>query len=185
MFSTLDSEVRSTWIKAIRECTADCLEKPLLTTKSLVAAEAVAIQVLRDALIAEDLGTITSSAAPNRLNTAAPRVGTVSSVRLPPTRARVGGIARAAHPVGVVRSNSFSKTYAAGVGKAEAELGNDGRKLSTAGAAALVKEELALGVNKFRKSGHEIASIAENNSLLPLMLSMLSGAASVSASPTS
>ena len=54
MFSTLDANIRGAWTQALQKRTASCLATPLPLTKSLAAAEAVAVQVLRDALIAPE-----------------------------------------------------------------------------------------------------------------------------------
>ena len=190
MFSTLSQDVRARWTKGLRERIESCVARPPPATRALLAGEMVAVQVLRDALIApEDPPPLTSFAAPSpRLNTAAPRFGTAGPLMphlAPPRSGRTGtgNSARSAQGI-LMRSNSVSKTYAAGIGKVEADLimeNGAGRKASTfstarGGAVGGVREE----ENPFAKAGSEIALITEQNSLLPLVLSFLRAGASVS-----
>ena len=191
MFSTLSQDVRSSWTKGLRERIEACVARPAPASRALLAGEMVAVQVLRDALIApEDPPPLTSFAAPSpRLNSAAPRFGTagplMSHLAPPRSAARTGtgNSARSAQGI-LMRSNSISKTYAAGIGKVEADLiteSGSGRKASTFSAArggqgSAPKEE----EHPFAKAGSEIALITEQNSLLPLVLSFLRAGASVS-----
>lgn len=185
MFSTLSGEVRASWIKYVREGIDTAVAKPLPKNRAILAAEMVAVQVLRDALIAvEEASPLTSFAAPSpRLNTAAPRFGTAGPL-LPlltaPRSARIGTGTSSRGGFGLVRSNSVSKTYAAGVGKGESDLLPDsnvnGRKFSTfglnrGGVGLMNKEETF--EKPFAKRGDEIALITEQNSLLPMVLSFL------------
>lgn len=175
MFSTLDANIRSAWTQALQKRIAACVASPLPPTKALAAAEAVAVQVLRDTLIApEEPSPATSSAAPTlRPNTAAPRFGTASAAaalrsgRLgTPTRASVSG---------PVRSNSFSRTYAAGIGKVEADLKEE--KKAAAGLQRRGSRDEV--VSAFAKRGKDLTLLTEQNSLLPLVLSFLGAGAAV------
>lgn len=190
MFSTLDYEVRNTWTKLLRERIESSLFKPAPISRELLAGEMVAVQVLRDALIvAEDIPPLTSFAAPqSRHNTAAPRFGT-SGALLPllmaaPRSARLGTGMSARSGFGIVRSNSISKTYAAGIGKVENDLipvtsiALNGRKGSQSLVRGLTNKDD--GSESLAKTGEELTLITEQNSLLPLVLSFLRAGVSVS-----
>lgn len=190
MFSTLDAQVRQTFLSAIRECSTTLFHTPPPATRALLAAEAVTFQVLRDALIPPE-PVVTSPAAPSpRLNSAAPRFAT-PTVPTPPVRlGRLGTPTKIPPMTGVagtlVRSNSFSRMYAAGVGKVEldlvAERDRKGAAAAAAGRRASREDQVAQGLvaGQWIKTGTEIAVVAEQNSLLPLVLSFLSVGASVS-----
>lgn len=192
MFSTLSPEVRTNWIRVVRDRIEASVSRPLPTSRALIAAEMVAVSVLRDALIAaEDPPPLTSFAAPSpRLNTAAPRFGTAGPLLpllAPPRSGRLGtGTSSRSGMLGnLIRSNSISKTYAAGIGKGEADLiveNNGARKQSSYGQnRGNIKEE----ENPFAKAGSEIQLITEQNSLLPLVLSFLRAGVSAAPHPVS
>lgn len=206
MFSTLSAEVRMEWLEVARE-RIEVMNKNAATTKTgeeertkgMRAAEMVAIQVLRDALIApEELPptTSTSFAAP-RFNSAAPtRAGTPNAAMQPTPRILNG---RLGTPTGIngarplVRSNSVSKTYAAGIGKGEIDLLPEGplSRRPSPGATLLMSQSIQLQAlrresreetngreegmmgGEFVKSGETIRVITEQNSLLPLVLGFL------------
>lgn len=193
MFSTLDASVRATWLKAIRERTSVCLKTPPPTDAALAAGEAVAVQVLRDSLIQPEEIIAPSSAAPSpRPNTAAPRFGATSSgLPVPPQTGRSRGATPTRPSAGaLVRSNSFSKIYAANF-KFEAD-GQIDKKAAFAGTAAAAAAAArrgsrddsaalaALQSSPWSKSGHEIALTTEQNSLLPMVLSFLGSGLPVS-----
>ncbi|KAK4054965.1 hypothetical protein OIO90_003306 [Microbotryomycetes sp. JL221] len=197
MFSTLDAQLRTQWLQAIRQHTSLCLQKPRPATAALEAGEAVAVQVLRDSLIQPDeqpTSLLTSLAAPSpRPNTAAPRFATTSSglqvgsqTNLPrsrhgtPTRLGAGAL---------TRSQSVSKIYAKEY-RYEADLTVDGnhnnsslaaQKASKSASAAATRrgsrdEAIAtsnLLSSVWSKRGHEIVVTTEQNSLLPVVLSFL------------
>ncbi|KAK4703661.1 hypothetical protein P7C70_g2555, partial [Phenoliferia sp. Uapishka_3] len=183
MFSTLDTDVRAEWLQAVRDCTNACLTAPPPPTRALQAGSAVAVQVLRDALIApESIGTTStpsprptapaSRITPTPLGT--PRLGRLGT----PTRPGLGAM---------VRSNSFSRMYASGIGKVEADLVSErDRKQSIAAQSTRRSSRDDVNLLKaFAKTGKEIQVVTEQNSLLPLMLSFLSAGASVAPHPLS
>lgn len=180
MFSTFDASIRNNWIKSVKDCTADSTKVVPPTTKSLLAAQTVAGQVLQDVLIPPILASNTSSAAPKLTG----GIGIAGFLRpgtamIRPSRSRAGT------PRGGegTRSNSFSKTYAFTTGREEAELGNNG-KVAAKGESIQSSEPDIPFVDRGIKTGHEIALITEQNSLLPIVLSFLSQGASVSIFPS-
>ncbi|KAL8287296.1 hypothetical protein RQP46_003748 [Phenoliferia psychrophenolica] len=184
MLSTLDASVRATWLQAIRERTDACLAAPLPPTRALQAGSAVAVQVLREALIAPE--STLPNAAGSSSTTASPRPTTAtrfaSSVPATPRIGRLGTPTRPGAPAHA-RSNSFSRTYAAGVGKVEADLvAERDRRAQNSSAAAQTRRGSRDDAEKspFVKSGKAIQLVTEQNSLLPLVLSFLSAGAAVS-----
>lgn len=177
MLSTLDAGVRAEWLQAIRKRTNACLTAPPPATRALEAGSAVAVQVLREALIAPESPLPSSTTASPRPNTAAARFGPP----LPPTP-RLGRLGTPTRPGAgaLVRINSFSRTYATGVGKVEADLvAERDRRPSAAQTRRGSRDDTQ--TSPFVKSGKDIQVVTEQNSLLPLVLSFLSVGASVSA----
>ncbi|KAM0747764.1 hypothetical protein T439DRAFT_81628 [Meredithblackwellia eburnea MCA 4105] len=189
MFSTLDADVRATWIQAMRDQALACVQLPPQPTRALAAGEAVAVQVLRDALIAPEPPTVSTAAPSPRPNTAAPRFGPPSTPTAPTRIGRLGTPTKTgAGPGALVRSNSFSRMYAAGVGKVEADLIERDRKQSTTPANVPQPRRGSrddAAPNPFTKTGNEMVMITEQNSLLPLVLSFLSLGTPVAPHPVS
>lgn len=112
MFSMSDHQLRSEWLEALRtgidtSLATQSFHAPTLTRARQVGSS-VSLQVLRDALIQQP----DDKAAPS--TTIQSRPGSAGR--------------RAPSPSARQRSNSFSKTYFVGMGRAESDLNKSGRK---------------------------------------------------------
>jgi hypothetical protein len=192
MFSTPSVQIRNEWFERIKSATEARLKIPLGSTKAIRGAELVAIQVLRDALIApEEINPpLTSFTAHPRMNSAAPSkinrraLGSASTSR---AGTAASCIKSGAVPMSHARSNSISKTYANGMGKGETDLNeNQNRRGSPGGQpsspafgrnASLINTTATATTggreDEWSKKGTDIQLITEQNSLLPLVLSFL------------
>ena len=203
MFSCRDAETRSRWLRLLREriATSAGLESP--PTPAQAAANAVAVQVLRDAVLAPDEPGVLSAGTPSpRPNVVAPRFGrpvTPSTPRgrlgtptRPPTAARSNSISRL-YPVlyrqeaesGEKRTTAATTTTSPGIlTPAASGGGGGGSKSSTANnspdrsTSELSAARLLHG--DFVKSGYELVVTTEQNSLLPLVLTFLNAGLEVS-----
>lgn len=184
MFSTLDGAVRHTWLRRLRDRRKASLELAPATDRARAAADEVAVQVLRDVLIGnEEAPVALSSAAPSpRVNTAAPRFGTPLLSPGGPAKGRLGTSRGAGAGAGagmLVRSNSASRLYPVGAGKAENDLGPSGKPLPAGHANAPPSrrssrdEPASASGHPNARAGTEIATTVEQNSLLPLVLRFL------------
>ncbi|KAI5478706.1 ARF guanyl-nucleotide exchange factor [Pseudohyphozyma bogoriensis] len=191
MFSTLDSDVLKSWVRHVRKLSHACKHAPPSSTKALRAGEVVAVQVLRDALISPEEGNNPQTQSP-ALAAASPRPNTSSKFtgNGTGTPRRLGTPTRPGQGA-LVRSASFSKTYPAGAGKAEGDLGTETRAAGGktgpgggSGTATPMSRRPSAEVNEgppnpFMKTGEEICATTVKNSLLPLMLSFLSAGAEI------
>ena len=174
LFSMGGADAKFTWVETLRKQieTAPLVQED--TPRATKVADAVSLQVLRDALIAPEepvpVLVNTKPTAPNY------RPGFVT----PP--ASRNGLRSAA---GLQRSNSISKTYAHGLGRAEADLGEGRRPSGTLLPGAGAQASAALGRRGSRddtvvvqsRSGTEIITMVQQNSLLPLVLGLASAGA--------
>lgn len=207
MFSCRDAETRSRWLRLLRERIAVSAATPLPATAAQAAANAVAVQVLRDAVLAPDEPGVLSAGTPSpRPNVVAPRFGRPVTPSTP--RGRLGTPTR---PPTAARSNSISRLYPV-LYRQEAESGEKrtataattttttsgmlltpaasgggggGGKTSTANSSpdpATTSELSAARLlhGDFVKSGHELVVTTEQNSLLPLVLTFLNAGLEVS-----
>ena len=175
MFSMTEAENRTQWLAALHAGVerVGVTVKRATTNRTGAIASAVSLQVLRDALISpDDSGGVGSSQ------------GAASAPRRPGT-ASGRGVA------GHARSNSFSRTYPAGLGRGEADLnpadsrqpsrnGPD-RRPSSAGFQGSVsmarrgsKDSVAEALHQAGSlTGHAIVLTACQNSHLPSVLALL------------
>lgn len=176
MFSMTEADLRNKWISCLRAGVENAIaiaNEPNTISKQHHVANAVSLQVLRDALIAPDDPVAVGATLNNNSYTAVSRNG------------RYNSPAKPIH----VRSNSFSKTYAYGPGKAEVGLlGGDTPKLggsisdrrpsgpsisSTIAGRRGSKDEGDGGNASYFKTGNDIVMMVCQNSHLPAVLSML------------
>ncbi|GAA5844941.1 hypothetical protein JCM11251_007275 [Rhodosporidiobolus azoricus] len=194
MFSTTDGPSRTHWLRLLRERIIAALDAPSPGNRTLAAAQAVSIQVLRDVFLPPDepLATVPAAAPSPRPNLAAPRFGQPVAPTVPPRTAgtRVGTPTRPGNQL--VRSNSVSKLYGAHF-RHEADLGGPGSladrrngalvaaNLLTAGRGSIAPvpvlpkdDPVALQASApYIKEGKELVVTTEQNSLLPMLLSFL------------
>ena len=185
LFSMVGADTKFTWVDMLRHRIENSPVPDESTPRATKIAEAVALQVLRDALIAPD---DTAPTLPSN-KVAHGGVGRLGLATPPPSRAGPRPIA------GLQRSNSFSKTYAHGPGRAEADLnGHRPSGGSTVGGAAgfnsLNASNTRAGIagredegTGYFKTGRDIVTIAEQNSLMPLVLGFVSAGVGVDAMP--
>lgn len=199
MFSCRDVESRSRWLHLLRERIAASSSAPAPPTSTQAAAKAVAVQVLRDTLLAPEEPVLSGTAPSPRPNVLAPRFGRPVTPLVP--RGRLGTPTR---PTTSARSNSVSRLYPV-LYRSEAEAsdkrpspairsaGSDGNLLSPSGMSSRVQTtnnspdpangEIATAKavhGAFVKSGDELVLTTEQNSLLPLVLSFLNAGLDVS-----
>lgn len=182
MFSMSDGHLRALWLQELRTgidaCAASLsFHQPTISRARQVAAS-VSLQVLRDALIQPDEpkpNVAPTSSRPSSGNRNAPN----SNVRQ--------------------RSNSFSKTYFVGMGRAETDLNQNFKPGGGPGpspawdqrpSAANMKQNASQiqyqqdEANSERaKTGHELALTATQNSHLPAVLGFLSSTVSSAPHP--
>ncbi|GAA5992856.1 hypothetical protein JCM10908_001376 [Rhodotorula pacifica] len=201
MFSCRDAETRSRWLRLLRERISVCAGAPTPSTSAQAAANAVAVQVLRDAILAPDEPSVLSTGAPSpRPNLLAPRFGRPVTPSTP--RGRLGTPTR---PLTSARSNSISRLYPvlyrqeavsgdkkgkSGPGSAGllAPSGPGAKVSSTSSSPDLASSELAAARflhGNFVKSGHELVLTTEQNSLLPLVLTFLNAGLEAAPQPLS
>lgn len=189
MFSTPDAASRRKVVQTLRDRISKCRSAPSPSTKSLLAAETVAFQILREALIPPE------EAVPR------PLAATSTSFRnrlASPTRGGTPTGAAQDEGLGKPRSNSVSKTYDSGLGKGESALREANKAVvapspnllavagtghSAGGRRRGSKEEVEkIGV--FAQNGMSIVVVTEQNSLLPLVLTFLGEGAEAREKPT-
>ncbi|BGP49334.1 hypothetical protein JCM10450v2_005222 [Rhodotorula kratochvilovae] len=187
MFSCAFAGSRAQWLRLLRDRISASLHARPPADPVLAAAHAAAVQTLRDGFLPPDEPAPLSAAAPSpRPNLAAPRFG--QPVAPPPRTGRLGTPTRAGQAL--ARSNSISRLYPAQF-KHEADIGASGggggrRANGTNGAAARDELEAARTVHgRFLKTGRELVLTAEQNSLLPLLLTFLNGGLEVAPHPLS
>jgi hypothetical protein len=171
------AEAKFTWVDTLRQRIENSPLEQEDTPRATKVAAAVSLQVLRDALIAPDEPVAVLA---NKPSTVPGRPGFIT-----PPGSR-GGLRSGAG--GLQRSNSFSKTYPHGLGKAEADLLTEQRRPS--GGPLTIGQSLnALGRRGSRddsplsKRGLEVITMVQQNSLLPLVLGFASAGAGVDAMP--
>lgn len=199
MFSCRDAETRTRWLRLLREQITVSAATPIPTTPAQAAANAVAVQVLRDAVLTPDEpGPLTAGTPSPRPNVVAPRFGRPVTPSTP--RGRLGTPTR---PPTAARSNSISRLYPV-LYRQEAESGEKRPTAATATATSGMLTPAAPGGGKpstgnnspdpstselsaarlshgdFVKSGHELVVTTEQNSLLPLVLTFLNAGLEVS-----
>lgn len=177
LFSMGTAEAKFTWVDTLRQRIENSPVEQDETPRATKVAQAVSLQVLRDALIAPE------EPAPILVNK--PSIIAARSGFTTPPGSR-GGLKSAAG--GLQRSNSFSKTYPHGLGKAEADLLTEQRRPSGGPlgigqtmapmARRGSKDDAASG-----KKGSEVVTVVQQNSLLPLVLGLVSAGAGVDALP--
>jgi len=187
MFSMTEADLRNKWISCLRAGVENAIliaNEPNTITKQHHVANAVALQVLRDALIAPDDPIATGTPLNNNSYTAASRNGRYPS----PANTKPSH----------VRSNSFSKTYAYGPGKAEVGLMGDTPKMGSSTSerrpsgpnisSAIAgrrgsKDEADTTNTSYCKTGADIVMMVCQNSHLPAVLSMLNAHVSAAKHP--
>jgi hypothetical protein len=184
LFSLSAAEAKFNWIDTLRQCIENSPVQQASTPRATKVTEAVSLQVLRDALIAPE------EVAPVLVNK--PLLNNVQNGRLQSPPNSRGGMRTAG---GLQRSNSFSKTYSHGAGKAEVDLGE--RRPSAhanlpAGSGNLHTNTAANMARRgsrddahvaHAKAGTEIVHIVQQNSLMPLVLGFVSAGVGVDALP--
>lgn len=180
MFSLSDGHLRTEWLQDLRAgidaCAASVSYHQPNVSRARQVASSVSLQVLRDSLIQPD----------------EPRTALTSSGSRPSSASR-NTQANAAKQ----RSNSFSKTYFVGMGRAETDLNQNpkgtpnpssqatwDRRPSAANvkqAATQLQQQQEEANSERVKTGHEVALTAIQNSHLPTVLGFLSS--TVSAAP--
>ncbi|GAA5872950.1 hypothetical protein JCM3774_004884 [Rhodotorula dairenensis] len=203
MFSCRDAETRSRWLQLLRERIAASAAAPAPETPAQAAANAVAVQVLRDAVLAPDEPGVLSAGAPSpRPNVVAPRFGRPVTPSTP--RGRLGTPTR---PVTATRSNSVSRLYpilyrqeaeggakrpgaagAANSGLLTPAVSGGGRSPTVNSTPDPSSDELTaarLLHGDFVRSGHELVLTTEQNSLLPLVLTFLNAGLEAAPHPLS
>lgn len=180
MFSMSDANLRADWLQELRSgidasAASASFHQPTMSRARQVASS-VSLQVLRDALIQPDEPKI-SSATPNRPGSGG-KGGSSSTPRQ--------------------RSNSFSKTYFVGMGRAETDLSQNvkgsvpgsgtshERHPSTAHmkqTASQIQQQSEEINSERAKTGHDLVLTASQNSHLPAVLGFLSSTVDVSPHP--
>ena len=169
LFSMADAQSKLKWLEALRfriEIPGNDADAP---RESQVAA-AVALQVLRDSLITPE--------EPVPVLTKTTQLHPRSGLHSPP-----GSRAGLRSAGGLQRSNSVSKTYSHGAGKAELDL-QERRPSNTPYAPSLLSVGASIVSNGRRgsrdeekigiiRTGHEIVTSSQQNSLLPLVLGLV------------
>lgn len=176
LFSMNSAETKYDWVDTLKQRIENAPLEQEGTPKATKIAAAVALQVLRDALLAPE-------EAPTLILSNKPTFGGRTGFGSPPSSRQ--GLKSAA---GMQRSNSISKTYAHGAGKAESDLNE--RAIANSSAHLEVAVSMARRGSKddekqtsASKTGAEIINIVQQNSLLPLVLGFVSIGAGVDALP--
>ena len=183
LFSMTSAETKFMWIDMLRQNIENAPIDQESTPRAFKTAQAVALQVLRDALIAPD------EPFPITNNRGMVGGGGRNGLATPPSSKN--GLRSSA---GLQRSRSFSKTYAYGAGREEGELvehrasvGHGSQGLPALSSAA--NETRSGSVSRdgdkigYVKTGREIVTMVQQNSLMPLVLGMVSAGAGVDAMP--
>jgi len=187
MFSMTDGLLRDNWLECLRvgvDAALVATATPSLLSRAHQVANAVALQVLRDTLIVPD--------------DALPQHGLNAVASTPASRNGRNNSPINQRPVHV-RSNSFSRTYATGIGKAEVDLlGQDvnrlqhpsmsGRRpsgnLNPLTVRRSSKDDSAEHALLARSTtGHEVVTVTCQNSHLPAVLGLLNAHVDVSRHP--
>jgi hypothetical protein len=179
-----DGELRDQWLDALREGstrTSTTHRDLAASSRASYVANAVALQVLRDALLApED--------AQDALANQSSRPG---------SRGGTGTGTKPSH----VRSNSFSKTYTLGIGRAETDLVNGSQPSRPTAVSLLMGEKRQANASSqslhrpsnakstdetiaaHSQTGHDIALTVCQNSHLPAVLGLLNAHVDVAPHP--
>lgn len=170
LFSLSSAEAKYNWVDTLRTKIENSPIEQAETPRPARLSDAVSLQVLRDALIAPDEpAPVLANKTP--LFTGRPGFHTPPSSR---------GRSAAGAGLGLQRSNSFSKTYVHGQGKAESDL-NDQRRPSGSTMSLLAPLSMRRGSrddektvtqqqHQPHKTGEEIILAVRQNSLMPLVL---------------
>lgn len=176
LFSMGTAEAKFTWVDTLRQRIENSPIEQEGTPRATKVAHAVSLQVLRDALIAPD------EPPPVLANKPSIIPGRPGFVTPPGSR---GGLKSAAGAL--QRSNSFSKTYPHGLGKAEADLNTERRP---SGGQIVIGQGLTPMARRgskddtsSNKKGSEVVTMVQQNSFLPLVLGLVSAGAGVDAMP--
>lgn len=183
LFSMSSADDKFRWVETLRQRIENAPLDHESTPRATKVASEVALQVLRDALIAPD--------EPAPILVSKPPLANFTGRFATPPHSRQGLKSGG----GLQRSNSFSKTYAHGAGKAEADLNAERRPSATSATAGLAPMTAAQPNQQRResredelkiagcRSGNEITTLVQQNSLLPLVLGFMSAGAGVDALP--
>lgn len=179
LFSMSSADLKFKWIDILRQRIEGCPGDATVPHASKMAG-AVALQVLRDSLLApDDVVPVMTKPLPFAAR---------SGFHSPP-----GSRAGLKSAGGLQRSNSFSRTYAHGAGKAELDL-QERRPSATLQPHSLNSQgSLPLGSqrrdsrdeakSRFAKTGSDIVNMVQQNSALPLALGYIAAGAGVDAMP--
>lgn len=162
MFSMSDGDMRSSWVDQLVHRVQERTDEAASATDSTSKiAHSVALQVLRDAVLAPEDANVNSAQRPGS------RGATPNSIKQP------------SH----VRSNSFSKTYAFGSGRAESDLAPTPAAHSHLLRPAMAERSMSQSrfkdsaaekaMEPFAKTGHEVVLASCQNSHIPLLLGFL------------